>query len=108
MSTFEEVKEHRRSVIKGQDIESSDAKIEVYYFNCPHCDGFSMVTKNEINCKIFRHGVHNQGMMIGQPINPHASMVEVQQLLDGGLILGCGKPIQMTDDLSQVKTCGWI
>lgn len=24
---------------------------------CPHCQGYVIIKKNEINCRIFRHGV---------------------------------------------------
>jgi len=63
-----------------------------FVFDCPHCSGVVLVAQNEMHCRIFRHGVFKSN---GAPINPHASKVECDRLLECNLIYGCGKPFQV-------------
>ena len=61
---------------------------------CPHCFGHIIVKKNEINCKIFRHGTHRSNM---EPINPHATKNECQSLFESGSVFGCCKPFRLEE-----------
>lgn len=70
---------------KSTDIDG----IEYYVFPCPTCDGIVLVQKNEINCCIFRHGIYRSN---SQQINPHASKIEIDNLLATDSIIGCGRP----------------
>ena len=53
----------------------------VYFFNCPHCDGEIMTHTDETRCCIFRHGVLKQ---TGEQINPHTSEEECVRLFQNG------------------------
>jgi hypothetical protein len=96
--------EHTRQV----NIIESKFVGKCYSFHCPHCDGMIYVMAHEVACRIFRHGVYSQGPNSGEPINPHESKINIDKLVDEGKIRGCGKPIQMTEDYKQVKTCDYI
>lgn len=86
----------------------NDMKKSVFIFNCPNCDGTVFVAEGEENCHIFRHGVYKKGPLLGLPINPHETKENIEKLVDSDLIYGCGKPIMMTEDKMQVKTCNFI
>lgn len=75
-----------------------------YEWSCPWCfqtglDSKVIVAETELNCRRMIHGVFKQG---GQPVPPHASRVECEQLLQQSLINGCGKALQITADLKLV------
>jgi hypothetical protein len=57
---------------------------------CPHCQYPILI--EELNCRIFRHGVFK---INGNQINPHAPKDLCDFYLKNGLILGCGKPFQI-------------
>jgi hypothetical protein len=61
-------------------------------FSCPNCDGTVVVLANQVNCRIFRHGINTK---TGQPIGPHDSKESIEKLVDSGAILGCGKPFKL-------------
>ena len=81
--------------------------MEIITFQCPHCNVYIMVEKKNINCSIFRHGnyIHNY-----EPINPHASEQECNQLFTSGKIYGCGKPFKLILDHDNyvAEKCGYI
>lgn len=78
-----------------------------YHLICPHCDGSIIVHHNELNCRIFRHGVFIDSM---QPINPHASKEECDQLVASNRIKGCGKPFRVEGDGENITVvvCDYI
>lgn len=80
---------------------------EVYIIVCPHCEDNAIIMKNEINCRIFRHAVFKNTM---QPINPHASFEECQNLLSSDQIYGCAKPfiVNFVDDKLVASVCDYI
>lgn len=84
-----------------------DNKIEIcdgfYKFNCPHCNITIIVMKNQLNCKIFRCGIYKSN---SKPINPHASKIECDKLVQNNLIIGCGKPFIIKNN--KVEICGYI
>jgi hypothetical protein len=75
-----------------------------YLFTCPHCNGYIIVHRHELNCRIFRHGVYKD---IIEPIPPHTSKVECDRLIAENLIEGCGKPFRINDSMEAVK-CDYI
>ena len=79
------------------------------YVECPHCGGSVMVMPNEVNCRIFRHGIHKS---TGQPIHPHEDKESCDRLVREDLIWGCGKPFilsRSSDDGTFVaQECDYI
>jgi hypothetical protein len=63
--------------------------------NCPHCQGCMIIHKNEINCRIFRHGVM---IKTQKQINPHEKKHICDMLKKNDLIYGCGKPFRLNND----------
>ena len=54
---------------------------------CPNCKTYFVITKNDLNCGIFRCAIlkHNQ-----KQVNPHATMEVMETLLNQNKIIGCG------------------
>lgn len=75
----------------------------VFQFECPWCGGTIQVEKEQINCKIFRHGVLKSN---GQQINQHLPEDKCIELTTFNKIWGCGKPFIF--DGSVVVRCGYI
>ena len=65
-----------------------------HFFLCPHCGGSVIVHQNELNCRIFRHGVYQATM---QQMNTHTPKEECERLAATGQIVGCGKPFQVVE-----------
>lgn len=81
---------------------------DFYQLTCPHCQGTVIVQSNELNCRIFRHGVYHVN---GEPIPPHSPKEECDRLVAGGLIAGCGKPFQVVpqqDGSELAVVCDYI
>jgi len=79
-----------------------------HQLTCPHCQGTVIVQHNELNCRIFRHGVYWSN---GQPIPPHAPKTECDRLVAENLIAGCGKPFQVisqSDGTELAVPCDYI
>jgi hypothetical protein len=78
-----------------------------HFFICPHCEGSVIVHQQELNCRIFRHGVYQATM---QQMNPHTPKEECDQLVATGQIVGCGKPFQVVEQDGQLVAviCGYI
>jgi len=83
----------------GEDsaVESKEREVhdggECWIFQCPHCDQFAEVLKNQVNCQIFRHAVYKNN--INLPINPHASKQVCDALVAQGQVYGCAKPFRI-------------
>ena len=60
--------------------------------NCPHCEEPILIMLNELNCKIFRHGIYKHNH---KQIDPHLPKVACDELKKKDLIYGCGKPFQI-------------
>jgi len=74
----------------------------IYTFLCPHCNLVVAVEKNEVNCRIFRHGNYithrdqtGRPIGYGESINPHTPKHICDELVSRNQIIGCGKPLQM-------------
>lgn len=78
---------------------------DVLIFDCPHCQQQVVVRLQEVNCKIFRHGVMKTNY---EQINPHATKELCDSLVERGEIYGCGKPFKLSDDLTRVEVCDYI
>lgn len=63
-----------------------------YFFDCPQCHGFILVSKHDFNCGVFRHGTYKS---TGLPINPHLPKAECDRLVATKQINGCGKPFEI-------------
>ena len=73
---------------------------------CPHCKYPVLI--EQLNCRIFRHGVFKINCT---QINPHASKESCDFYVKNDLILGCGKPfkiIQNQDDTFIAVICDYI
>ena len=66
-----------------------------YLFDCPNCDAPIQVDGNEVNCRIFRHGVYKR---TGKQIPPHLDKITCERLFETGQIYGCGKPFKIEED----------
>ena len=73
---------------------------------CPHCDADIEILPNELNCRIFRHGV----LKSGAQMNPHASKDECDKLVEDGAIYGCGRPFRVVrqGDTEIAEPCDYI
>jgi len=60
-------------------------KIPCYVVECPHCQGLILIKQSEINCGVFRHAVHQNGLQV----NAHASYQVCKEALDNKG-MGCG------------------
>ena len=81
---------------------------DFHLFTCPHCQGTIIVQRNELNCRIFRHGAYINN---GTPIPPHAPKEECDRLVEQYLIVGCGKPfqvVQQEDGSELAVVCDYI
>ena len=80
---------------------------ETYVFECPHCECSVQVSRYQVNCHIFRHGIVKSTML---QIDPHLSKEECDRLKEEDLIHGCGKPFQLVREEGGIHavTCGYI
>jgi len=80
---------------------------EFYIFTCPHCEGTIIVNRNELNCRIFRHGIFRHS---GEQMNPHSPKEECDRLAAENQIIGCGKPFLVEGEGCEAKAveCGYI
>lgn len=73
----------------------------VYFFQCPHCKCYLTVEKEQLNCRIFRHGYYYLdtpiGIQLTNQVNPHASKEECERLIAENKIIGCGKPFRVVN-----------
>ncbi len=78
--------------------------IEVY---CPHCNGTIIIEIEQLNCKIFRHGVFKKN---GKQINPHEKKNLCDEYKEKDLIYGCGKPfiVIVKNDKYTTEICDYI
>ena len=79
-----------------------DLKATPQYVECPHCQGIVQI--EEINCRIFRHGVF---ISSGLQVPPHESKENCDKYSELGLIYGCGKPFMLSDTL-EALVCDYI
>ena len=82
-----------------------DKEKNCYYFYCPHqeCQMLIEVKKEDINCKIFRHGIYKKNYKM---LDPHLKKSECDRLKENDLIYGCGKPFKF--DGVKVEICDYI
>lgn len=69
---------------------------------CPHCR--DPVWIDQLNCRIFRHGVFKHNY---EQIPPHSPKTDCDRFVELNLIYGCGKPFCI-DLNGQVVTCDYI
>ena len=78
-----------------------------YIVDCPNCKGKITICKNQLNCKIFRHGVYKNN---GIGINPHAPKELCDKLVTESKIYGCGKPFRVIEEKGDLiaEVCNYI
>jgi len=85
---------------EDEEIETYD---EFYKIRCPHCKISIIVSKTELNCKIFRCG---QYKITGQPINPHLPKAACDKLAESDQINGCARPFRF--DGYRLEICDYL
>jgi hypothetical protein len=78
--------------------------MDCHHVTCPHCEGSIIIHHGELNCRIFRHGAYRATM---EPIPPHLPKDECDRLVLHDLIIGCGKPFRVNEDLIAIA-CDYI
>jgi len=70
---------------------------------CPHC--LNLIIIEEINCRIFRHGIYKNG----EPLPPHSTKEECDEAVSKG-IYGCGRPfiLDMSGNQWIASKCEYI
>ena len=76
-------------------------------YQCPHCLCYVETRLEEINCKIFRHGILKVN---GLQIDPHLPKLGCDQLVADDAIYGCGGPymLHLKDGQWVAEICGSI
>lgn len=80
----------KKTYLEKKNKVRDGAQKMIIIVSCPHCHG--MVLIEQLNCKIFRHGVF-EGTY--QQIPPHASEQECTTWFKTKQIVGCGKPFKL-------------
>jgi hypothetical protein len=77
------------------------------FVKCPHCEGMMELPINELNCRIFRHGVLKCNT---QQVNPHLSKQECDNLVQHDLVFGCCRPfiIVVNENKYYINICDYI
>jgi len=75
---------------------------EELIINCPHCN--ELVIIEQMNCRIFRHGVYKNN---NEQINPHLNKQSCDELFLTNKIYGCGKPF-FINNLLKAEKCEYI
>ena len=65
----------------------------MFIIKCPHCNDYIFI--EELNCKIFRHGVFISN---SKQIDPHSPKEECDFFISNKMIYGCGKPFKIIGD----------
>ncbi len=87
---------------------SAATATEPMVFVCPHCSDAIVVLRNEVNCRIFRHGVMKSDY---KQVDPHAPKDVCDRLVAEGLIFGCGRPFRLVPDGNDgftIEICDYI
>jgi hypothetical protein len=71
-----------------------DKDSQSFVFECPHCNLMVQVFVNELNCRIFRHGMFKHNW---EQVPPHLPKDVCDQLVAEDQVLGCCKPYQFFD-----------
>ena len=82
----------------------SNRKLDLI-INCPHCNDIVLI--EELNCKIFRHGIIKNTC---EQINPHATKIECDNYIKNNLVYGCAKPFRIIEyeNNYSVEICDYI
>lgn len=78
-----------------------------YVFICVHCGEPFIIARKDFNCKILRHGVIKE---TEKQMDPHAKKETCEELVQKGLLYGCGKPMRIVSkgDEYSVEMCEYI
>ena len=80
---------------------------DFYFFQCPNCESDIIVGKNELNCRIFRHGVYKNTY---KQVDPHLAYEKCKELLENNKVIGCCKPFKIVskDNKLFAEVCDYI
>jgi hypothetical protein len=72
---------------------------------CPTCNEYIVIEK--LNCGIFRHGILKE---TGKQMDPHLCKEKCDELIEKGLIYGCGHPFQILNEngVWKIQSCAYI
>lgn len=98
---------------KWRPVEKND---NLYIFQCPHCDLWTEVDINQVNCHIFRHAFYYEqlpdgGIRLTEQIPPHSTKNICDQLIEQNKVVGCAKPFRFVRDEQgeyRAEQCGYI
>lgn len=79
----------------------------VYLVDCPSCGGPLEIEPKDVQCNIFRHGWYKHN---GVQIPPHATKDFCDTLIRQNLIIGCGRPFELTrigNNAVGAVACDW-
>ncbi len=79
-------------------------KSDYYIITCPHCEHAIQIFKNEVACRVFRHGIYKKNF---KQLPSHLDKPECDRLADENLIYGCGKPFILNKD-NNAEICDYI
>jgi len=81
--------------------------MEYIIIKCPHCKDDLFIYLKELNCHIFRHGIHKNNY---EQINPHLDKKMCDYLFENGLIYGCSKPFKIVNQNNNflAEMCDYI
>jgi len=91
--------------IKEENNNTNNDDDDYIVRDCPSCGEYVIIFKNELNCKIFRHGIFKDSH---KQIPPHSNKLLCDSLFDKTLIYGCGKPFIYDNNDTKLKLCGYI
>jgi len=76
-----------------------------FIIKCPNCNENIII--EQINCGIFRHGIHKNNL---QQMDPHLNRENCELLIKNNEIYGCGKPflIKKVENSWIAESCDYI
>jgi hypothetical protein len=94
----------KNAIKEATEIIKEEESMDYYALPCPHCDEWIIILKNEVACRIFRHGTYKKNY---QQIPPHLGKNQCDKLAKNGEIYGCGKPFRLNSK-NKAEICGYI
>lgn len=81
----------------------------MFVVQCPHCNDDLYLMESEVNCGIYRHAVHKNGVSV----DPHCTKDVMEVLIKNKAIIGCGQPFQIVTEVKNgvnsmdAISCDW-
>ena len=77
-----------------------DPDTKVFTYSCPHCEGIIITEYNQLNCKIFRHGVFIDTL---KQIGCHANKIECDKIEKTILFMDVGNHMKLKLAIKNIK-----